>query len=129
LKDYIAWIVGKGYAVIDVNIPKHISREIVSQTDLMYAPDLTVRSRLVDTSQKMRTDQMPPRSWPHTCGTTTSSKPIYPNSGYRKLTHIYSANQATEIFLLGVGNAFYGVANLLINRGKQPNRVKSIDPR
>lgn len=26
-------------------------------------------------------------------------------------------NDATEIFLVGIGNAFYGVANLLINRG------------
>lgn len=27
-------------------------------------------------------------------------------------------NDATEIFLFGIGNAFYGVANLLINRGE-----------
>ena len=31
-KEYIAWIIGKGYAVIDVNIPKHITREKVSST-------------------------------------------------------------------------------------------------
>lgn len=28
-KDYIAWIVKKGYALIDVNIPKHVTREPV----------------------------------------------------------------------------------------------------
>ena len=27
-------------------------------------------------------------------------------------------NEATEIFFIGMGHAFYGVANLLINRGK-----------
>lgn len=30
LKDYVKWAVSKGYAVIDVNIPKHVSRESVS---------------------------------------------------------------------------------------------------
>lgn len=29
-KDYIAWAIGKGYAVIDVNIPKHVTTEPVS---------------------------------------------------------------------------------------------------
>jgi len=28
-KDYIAWVAKQGYAVIDVNIPKHITREPV----------------------------------------------------------------------------------------------------
>jgi hypothetical protein len=34
-----------------------------------------------------------------------------------ELTNYQSANQATEIFLLGVGNAFLGVSNMLIHRG------------
>lgn len=29
MKDYIAWAMGKGYAVIDVNIPKHATMEPV----------------------------------------------------------------------------------------------------
>lgn len=29
-KDYIEWAIGKGYAVIDVNIPKHVTTEPVS---------------------------------------------------------------------------------------------------
>lgn len=30
LTEYVKWIVDKGYAVIDVNVPKHVSREGVS---------------------------------------------------------------------------------------------------
>lgn len=33
-RDYYAWIKEKGYGVIDVNIPKHITRELVSLTAL-----------------------------------------------------------------------------------------------
>ncbi|KAJ9395721.1 hypothetical protein DTO282F9_7341 [Paecilomyces variotii] len=35
-------------------------------------------------------------------------------------------NEATEIFFLGVGDAFYGVANLLINRDSIYQRVNSV---
>lgn len=30
VKEYIGWAIGKGYAVIDVNIPKHVTIEPVS---------------------------------------------------------------------------------------------------
>jgi histone deacetylase 6 len=33
MKNYIGWAVGKGYAVIDVNIPKHVTMEPVSNMD------------------------------------------------------------------------------------------------
>jgi len=29
VKDYVAWAVGKGYGVIDVNIPKHVTMQDV----------------------------------------------------------------------------------------------------
>lgn len=29
VKDYVGWAIGKGYAVIDVNIPKHVTIEPV----------------------------------------------------------------------------------------------------
>ena len=29
VKEYIGWAIGKGYAVIDVNIPKHVTIEPV----------------------------------------------------------------------------------------------------
>lgn len=35
-------------------------------------------------------------------------------------------NDATEIFFLGVGDAFYGLANLLINRETIYNRVSGV---
>lgn len=58
-----------------------------------------------------------PRNWPDTCGTTTLSKFL------RRLllgntVNCPRPNEATEIFFIGIGNAFYGVANLLINRGR-----------
>lgn len=37
-----------------------------------------------------------------------------------RLTSNLRPSEATEIFLIGIGNAFYGVANLLINRGREP---------
>jgi histone deacetylase 6 len=36
MKNYIGWAVGKGYAVIDVNIPKHVTIEPVSIMDFSY---------------------------------------------------------------------------------------------
>lgn len=37
--------------------------------------------------------------------------------------------EVREIFLFGIGNAFYGVANLLINRGMpNPTSTKPIPP-
>ena len=38
--------------------------------------------------------------------------------GKQKRLTLSRPNEATEIFFIGMGNAFYGVANLLINRGK-----------
>jgi histone deacetylase 6 len=35
-------------------------------------------------------------------------------------------NEATEIFFVGIGNAFYGVANLLINRDTLYKRVNGV---
>lgn len=34
VKDYVGWAIGKGYAVIDVNIPKHVTTEPVSSFTL-----------------------------------------------------------------------------------------------
>ncbi|KAJ5318145.1 hypothetical protein PENANT_c043G02693 [Penicillium antarcticum] len=93
LKDYIAWIVGKGYAVIDVNIPKHISKEIPSGR---YEPE--------DYDRPTATEELAAYLW----------------------DNYIDANQATDIFLLGVGNAFYGVANLLINRENLYKRVNGV---
>jgi histone deacetylase 6 len=47
-KDYIGWIISKGYAVIDVNIPKHISQTPVSATQASFrrlpGPRLIIRN-------------------------------------------------------------------------------------
>ncbi|KAJ5517621.1 Histone deacetylase class II [Penicillium expansum] len=93
LTEYVKWIVGKGYAVIDVNIPKHVSRET--------APG---RYEADDEDRPSATEEL---------------------AGYLWDNYI-DANQATEIFLLGVGNAFFGVSNLLINRENLYKRVNGV---
>jgi histone deacetylase 6 len=69
----------------------------------------------------MKTVPLQLKSWPATCGTTTSSKQANIGRLVRpkvpKLTPIHRPTEVTEIFFMGIGNAFYGVANLLINRG------------
>jgi histone deacetylase 6 len=45
-KDYIGWIISKGYAVIDVNVPKHVTQTPVCQSlqflKLISRPRLTL---------------------------------------------------------------------------------------
>ncbi|KAJ5958003.1 Histone deacetylase class II [Penicillium vulpinum] len=93
LTEYVKWIVGKGYAVIDVNVPKHISRE-----------EPAGRYEAEDNDRPSATEEL---------------------AGYLWDNYI-DANQATDIFLLGVGNAFLGVANLLINRENLYKRVNGV---
>lgn len=38
VKDYIGWAIGKGYAVIDVNIPKFVTNQSVSIEGYTIAP-------------------------------------------------------------------------------------------
>ncbi|CAG7915585.1 unnamed protein product [Penicillium olsonii] len=84
LKGYIKWICDKGYGVIDVNIPKHITRE-----------ESFGRYEGEDDDRPTATEELAAYLW----------------------DNYIDANQATEIFFLGVGNSFHGVVNLLINRG------------
>lgn len=46
-KDYIGWILSKGYAVIDVNVPKHVTQTPVCDSpgflNLVSRPGLTLR--------------------------------------------------------------------------------------
>ncbi|KAF4291467.1 hypothetical protein LV165_005248 [Aspergillus fumigatus] len=85
MKNYIGWAVGKGYAVIDVNIPKHVT---IEPTTGKYEDE--------DENRPSATEEL---------------------AGYLWDNYI-EPNEATEIFFIGIGNAFYGVANLLINRGR-----------
>ena len=75
MKDYIAWAISKGYAVIDVNIPKHATMEPVRCLLFMTCDGLlTPNSHLGSMRTKARIDLPPPRSWLDICGTITSSK-------------------------------------------------------
>ncbi|KAL4995413.1 hypothetical protein BDV10DRAFT_174661 [Aspergillus recurvatus] len=93
MKDYVQWAVGKGYAVIDVNIPKHVTTESSSG-----------RFEEEDENRPTATEEL---------------------AGYLWDNYI-EPNEATEIFLAGIGNAFYGVANLLINRETLYQRVNGV---
>lgn len=83
----------------------------------------------------MRTDRQLQKSWQDTSGTTISSRSHSPHDLQRSMqiwnpgTHrsFYDRpNEATEIFFIGMGNAFYGVANLLINRETLYQRVNGV---
>ncbi|KAL4805033.1 hypothetical protein BDV18DRAFT_141785 [Aspergillus unguis] len=93
MKDYVGWAVNKGYAVIDVNIPKHVT---------------------IDPSSRKFEDEDENRP--------TATEEL---AGYLWDNYI-EPNEATEIFLMGVGNAFYGVANLLINRDTLYQRINGV---
>ncbi|KKK18747.1 hypothetical protein P175DRAFT_0532574 [Aspergillus ochraceoroseus IBT 24754] len=94
MKDYIEWAVGRGYAVIDVNIPKHVTTE--SKSSSRYEDE--------DGNRPTATEELAGYLW----------------DNYIEL------NEATEIFFIGIGNAFYGVANLLINREALYQRVNGV---
>ncbi|KAF7585373.1 Histone deacetylase hda1 [Aspergillus hancockii] len=89
MKDYIGWAIGKKYAVIDVNIPKHV-------TSGKYEEE--------EENRPTATEEL---------------------AGYLWDNYI-EPNEATEIFFLGIGNAFYGIANLLINRDTLYKRVNGV---
>ncbi|GAB1210101.1 hypothetical protein APSETT445_008891 [Aspergillus pseudonomiae] len=92
MKDYIGWAVGKGYAVMDVNIPKHVTIEPSGK----YEDE--------EENRPTATEELAAYLW----------------------DNYIEPNEATEIFLLGIGNAFYGVANLLINRDTLYKRVNGV---
>ncbi|KAL2846671.1 hypothetical protein BJY01DRAFT_213339 [Aspergillus pseudoustus] len=93
LKDYVEWAVGKGYAVIDVNIPKHVTTE---PSYNKYEGE--------DENRPTATEEL---------------------AGYLWDNYI-DPNEATEVFFIGIGNAFYGVANLLINRETLYQRINGV---
>ncbi|KAJ5688810.1 Histone deacetylase clr3 [Penicillium macrosclerotiorum] len=92
-KEYIAWIINKGYAVIDINIPKHVSRE-----------PATGRYEEEDENRPTATEELASYLW----------------------DNYIEPNDHREIFFMGIGNAFYGAANLLINRENLYKHVNGI---
>ncbi|KAL4782762.1 hypothetical protein BJX76DRAFT_277708 [Aspergillus varians] len=93
MKDYVEWAISKGYAVIDVNIPKHVTTE---PSPSKFEDE--------DENRPTATEEL---------------------AGYLWDNYI-EPNEATEVFLIGIGNAFYGVANLLINRDNLYQRVNGV---
>ncbi|KAI9042059.1 histone deacetylase hdaA [Aspergillus affinis] len=93
VKDYVAWATFKGYAVIDVNIPKHVTN---GQSSGKYQDE--------DANRPTATEEL---------------------AGYLWDNYI-EPNESTEVIFMGVGDAFFGVANLLINRDNLYKRVNSV---
>ncbi|OKP12270.1 Histone deacetylase clr3 [Penicillium subrubescens] len=93
IKDYIGWILSKGYAVIDVNIPKHISQ-------------------IPATGKFEKDDENRP--------TVTEELVNYLWDNY------IDFHEKREVFFFGIGGAFSGVVNFLINRENMYKRVSGI---
>ncbi|GLI79815.1 histone deacetylase hda1 [Penicillium ochrochloron] len=92
-KDYIEWILSKGYAVIDVNIPKHISQT-----------PATGKFEKEDENRPTATEELANYLW----------------------DNYIDFHEKREVFFLGIGGAFSGVVNLLINRENLYKRVSGI---
>ncbi|EPS34986.1 hypothetical protein PDE_09951 [Penicillium oxalicum 114-2] len=92
-KDYIGWIISKGYAVIDVNIPKHVTQV-----------PATGKYEEEDENRPTATEELANYLW----------------------DNYIDFFDKREVFFLGVGSAFAGVVNLLINRENLYKRVSGI---
>ncbi|KAJ5272293.1 Histone deacetylase clr3 [Penicillium angulare] len=77
-KEYIAWFMEKGFAVIDINVPKHITPN--------------------EPSKRFEDDPAPAHVT-------------------EELIAYLWDNYISEIFFLGIGSAFQGVANFICQRG------------
>ncbi|KAI9846152.1 MAG: Histone deacetylase hda1 [Sclerophora amabilis] len=81
LKTYIKWAVDQDYAVLDINVPKHLTDLDEMETTLEGDDPPSVRA--------------------------TKDLVIYVWENYIQV------NEATHVFLMGVGDAHYGIAHLL----------------
>ncbi|KAJ6110855.1 histone deacetylase [Penicillium sp. IBT 16267x] len=93
-RDYVALAVEKGWAVIDVNVPMHISRD---QTTGKFEDE--------DVNRPHATEELAAYLWDN---------------------YIDSPSNATDVFFMGVGTAFYGVTSLLINRDNLYQSVNGV---
>ncbi|CEJ59885.1 Putative Histone deacetylase HdaA [Penicillium brasilianum] len=92
-KEYIGWIISKGYAVIDVNIPKHITQT-----------PATVKYEDEDENRPTATEELANYLW----------------------DNYIDFFEKRDVFFFGIGSAFAGVVNLLINRENLYKRVNGI---
>ncbi|WEW56248.1 Histone deacetylase hda1 [Emydomyces testavorans] len=95
VKDYIGWAMGKNIAVIDVNIPKHITRSDPQSFD-KYEDEDANRERMAE------------------------ELAVYLWENY------IEANDASQIFFMGVGDAYMGLASLLTKKERVHPRVSGV---
>ncbi|KAI5302736.1 Histone deacetylase hda1 [Ascosphaera pollenicola] len=97
VKDYIGWARGNGYAVIDANIPKHFTGETKSKEEAgEYEPE--------DRSRANKSEYLAKYLW----------------------ENYIEPNDATDVFFLGIGDAFAGLASLLINTERVYTKVSGV---
>ncbi|KAJ5992086.1 histone deacetylase [Penicillium sp. IBT 35674x] len=92
-KEYVALAVEKGWAVIDVNVPMHISRD-----------KTTGKFEDEDVNRPHATEELAAYLW----------------------DNYIDPSNATDVFFMGIGTAFYGVTSLLINRDNLYQNVNGV---
>ncbi|KAJ5673297.1 histone deacetylase [Penicillium longicatenatum] len=92
-KDYVALAAEKGWGVIDVNVPMHISRD-----------QSTGKFEDEDVNRPHATEELAAYLW----------------------DNYIDPSNATDVFFMGVGTAFYGVTSLLINRDNLYQNVNGV---
>ncbi|CAL5871501.1 uncharacterized protein PFLUO_LOCUS5754 [Penicillium psychrofluorescens] len=109
-KEYITWITRQGYAVIDVNIPKHVTKPSVSrnfriwETLLNHDKQSSYQYEDNDTDRPSATEDLAGYIW----------------------DNYIEPNPIRKIFFLGVGESFTGISSLLINRESLYQRVSGV---
>jgi hypothetical protein len=125
-KTYVEWAIKNDFAVIDVNIPSHITNEGVRTCVPIWKKDTRIdnekRTLLVTSSQIALISEPQPRgNLQLTSGRTTSSLCILTMIPSAYLLMFFSrVNDSTDIILMGIGAAYAGVVWLLSNEGMKP---------
>ncbi|EER44443.1 histone deacetylase hda1 [Histoplasma capsulatum H143] len=113
VKGYVEWAIQNNIGVIDVNIPKHLTP---SEKSVNYQDEDRMRMQM--------SDQLATYLWENyiECVSAllcTGIRSLLTSCKLIKISHsplklVYNRpNDATSIFFLGVGNAYFGLANLL----------------
>ncbi|EFE37831.1 hypothetical protein TRV_07489 [Trichophyton verrucosum HKI 0517] len=117
VKDYISWAVEHNVGVIDVNIPKHISE--ADQNSRSYERESPNRA--------LFSEQLAEYLWENyiECVYPTDLSLLAAVVGCLLLT-TRRTNDTSRIFFMGVGDAFLGLANLLINKERVHTMVSGV---
>jgi histone deacetylase 6 len=119
-KKYIDWAVDSGFQVIDVNIPKVVFVEHVSHPEAIIGGLLTSFSLTQATCgpTTLQHGLCRPVSLRHIFGTITLSKWMSPTWRFQLAKRMNRPYDATQVFFMGIGDAYLGLVDLLSTYGK-----------